>query len=87
MPQDATHTSSEIHLWLHHHPQVKTSVVYCLKSRAERVCTRDDIKEELNHLLRVIQANGYPHAVTAGFSTRIMIDRRCLMGCRGSGST
>ena len=56
----------------HHHPQVKTSVVSCLKSRAERVCTGDDHKEELNHLSRVFLVNGYPHAVTA----RVLNKRR-----------
>ena len=61
-----THTDRYLHFRSHHHPQVKTSVVSCLKSRAERVCTGDGLKEELNHLSRVFQANGYPHAVTAG---------------------
>ena len=30
------------------------------------MCAGDGLKEELNHLSRVFQANGYPHAVTAG---------------------
>ena len=55
-----THTDRYLHFRSHHHPQVKTSVVSCLKSRAERVCTGDGLKEELNHLSRVFQANGYP---------------------------
>ena len=61
-----THTDRYLHFRSHHHPQVKTSVVSCLKSRAERVCAGDSLKKELNHLSRVFQANGYPHAVTAG---------------------
>ena len=61
-----THTDWYLHFRSHHHPQVKTSVVSCLKSRAERVCAEDSLKEELNHLSRVFQANGYLHAVTAG---------------------
>ncbi|MDA8031702.1 MAG: reverse transcriptase domain-containing protein, partial [Alphaproteobacteria bacterium] len=61
-----THTDRYVHFRSHHHPQVKTSVVSCLKSRAEQLCTGDGLAEELNHLSRVFQANGYPHAVTAG---------------------
>ena len=30
------------------------------------MCAGDGLKEELNHLSRVFQVNGYPHAVTAG---------------------
>ena len=69
-----THTDRYLHFRSHHHPQVKTSVVSCLKSRAERVCTGDGLKEELNHLSSVFQANGYPHAVTAGVLNK---KRRC----------
>ena len=61
-----THTGRYLHFRSHHHPQIKTSVVSCLKSRAERVCAGDGLEEELNHLSRVFQVNGYPHAVTAG---------------------
>ena len=61
-----THTGWYLHFWSHHYPQIKTSVISCLKSRAERVCTGGGLKEELNHLSRVFQANGYPHAVTSG---------------------
>ena len=61
-----THTGWYLHFRSHHYPQIKTSVISCLKSRAERVCTGDGLKEELNHLSRVFQASGHPHAVTAG---------------------
>ena len=30
------------------------------------MCAGDSLKKELNHLSRVFQANGYPHAITAG---------------------
>ena len=61
-----THMDWYIHFRSHHHPQIKMSVVSCLKSRAERACPGDGLKEELNHLSRVFQANRYPHTVTAG---------------------
>ena len=56
-----THTDWYLHFRSHHHPQVKTNVVSCLKSRAEWVCAGDSLKEELNHLSRVFQANGHKH--------------------------
>ena len=62
----SAHTDWYHHFRSHHHPQIKTSVVSCLKSRAERACPGDGLKEELNHLSMVFQANGYPHAATAG---------------------
>ena len=57
------HTDWYLHFRSYHHPQVKR-VWYPVLS--QEVCTGDDHKEELNHLSRVFQANGYPHAVTAG---------------------
>ena len=51
-----THTDRYLHFRSHHHPPVKTSVVSCLKSRAEWVCAGDSLKKELNHLSRVFQA-------------------------------
>ena len=34
-----THTDRYLHVQSHYHSQIKTSVVSCLNSRAERVCT------------------------------------------------
>ena len=59
-----THTDWYLHFWSHHHPQAKTSVVYCLKMRAERVCTGDDFTKELHHLPNVFWANRYACVVT-----------------------
>ena len=79
-----THTDRYLHFWSHHHPQVKTSMVSCLNSRTERVCTRDDLKEELNHLSGVFQANGYLHAVTAGVLSKSFVPplqlKKALLG-------
>ena len=38
------------------------------------MCTRDGLKEELNHLSSVFQANGYPHAVTSG-----VLNKKCSL--------
>ena len=73
-----THTDRYLHFRSHHHSQVKTSVVSCLKSKAERLCTGDGRTEELNHLSRVFQANGYPHAIMAGVFNK---SRRCPPTC------
>ena len=67
-----THTDRYVHFRSHHHPQVKTCVVSCLTSRPDWLCTGDGLTEELNHLSRVFQANGYPHAAPAG-----VLNKRC----------
>ena len=61
-----THTDRYLYFWSHHHPQVKTSVVSCLKMRAEWVCSGVGHKKELHHLSNVFRANAHPCTVTAG---------------------
>ena len=58
-----THTDRYINFQSHHHPQVKSGVISCLKNRAMRVCDDEHLKMEMIHLKRTFRANGYPPSV------------------------
>ena len=55
-----THNDSYLHYRSNHHPRVKSGIVKCLGTRAQRICDRKDIDEETTRLKNVFQAIGYP---------------------------
>ena len=57
----ATHTDQYVHYESYHHLRIKSSIITCFKTRAERVCKGLNItKEKCN----VFVANGYPEEMT-----------------------
>ena len=55
-----THTDRYINFSSHHHPQVKSGVISCLRNRAEKACDQEHLKTEMVHLKKTFKANGYP---------------------------
>lgn len=58
-----THTDRYLHFRSHHHRQVLTGIVKCLKNRATKVCSKSKRPDKLHHLKRVFKKNGYPRQV------------------------
>ena len=55
-----THTDHYLNFNSNHHPRIKTGVIKCLANRAKKICTKNNIDDELTHLEHVFAANGYP---------------------------
>ena len=56
-----THTDCYLHYSSHHHPNVKSGVVFCLQHRAEGICKQDSaLADERKHVQNVLMTNGYP---------------------------
>lgn len=60
LPSPATYRSK---LYSHHHPQQLNSVVTSLTNRAYDLCDQDHLEEELDHIRRVLQRNGYKQKI------------------------
>ena len=54
-----THTDRYLHAESHHHPSQKVGILNTLATRAIRISDTEHLKEELAHLSRVLQENGY----------------------------
>ena len=54
-----THTDKYLHVESHHHPSQKIGILYTLAKRAFRVSDEDHLNEELQHLSKILQENGY----------------------------
>ena len=54
-----THTDRYLHADSHHFPPQKIGVINTLVTRALRISDREHIKDEINHLERVFEDNGY----------------------------
>ena len=61
MYRKPTHTDRYIHFKSNHHPATKIGTMMCLRRRAEEVCSRDMVQDELDHLATTFKANGYPN--------------------------
>ena len=61
-----TKTSQYLHFQSHHPPQVKTSVVSCLKKKEERVSRGKSLSNELQKFSDMFQAKGYPQCYREG---------------------
>ena len=59
-----THTDQYLHFESYHHPRIKSGIMICLRTRAERVCKGANVAEEKEHLCKVFIANGYPEEMT-----------------------
>ena len=59
-----THTDQYLHYESYHHPRIKSGIITCLKTRAERVCKGVNVTKEKEHLCNVFVANGYPEEMT-----------------------
>ena len=55
----STHTDRYLHATSHHHPSNLTSVVSSLINRANAICDKDHLNEELKHVDMVLSNNGY----------------------------
>ena len=66
------YTDRYIHFTSHHHPGIKSGTIRCLKHRMDIIC--DDVKkqEELSHIRKTFQNNGYP----TSFITRTLMIRQ-----------
>ena len=54
-----THTNKYLHAESHHHPSQKIGILHTLAKRAVRVSDEDHLNEELQHLSKILQENGY----------------------------
>ncbi|XP_030751544.1 uncharacterized protein LOC115879048 [Sitophilus oryzae] len=54
-----THTDRYLHKLSNHHPSQKQGIIGTLANRPRRICAKDHIQEELNHLNKAFLANGY----------------------------
>ena len=59
-----THTDQYLHHEFYHHPRIKSGILTCLRTRAERVCKGENVIEEKEHLYNVFVANGYSEEMT-----------------------
>ena len=59
-----THTDRYIHFTSNHHPSTKLGVINCLKTRAERICDKQHIRKEIQHIKEVFMKNGYPRSLS-----------------------
>ena len=76
-----THTNRSIHSSSHHHPRIETSIVQCLKRRADMICNEHTVNRDVRMLQSTFEANGYtrrvvwqtlrqpPHPTTRGSDT------------------
>ena len=55
-----THTDRYLPFSSHHHPQVLTGTMRCMRDRALQVCDDAHRHQELEHLEKVFLANGFP---------------------------
>ncbi|XP_054718629.1 uncharacterized protein LOC129228027 [Uloborus diversus] len=67
-----THTDRYLHKKSNHHPRQKMAVINTLMHRAERICEKTHLKEELKHLELAFQANRF----TRGEIRRALHPRR-----------
>ena len=58
------HTDQYLHFESYHHPRIKSGIMTCLRTRAERVCKGANVAEEKEHLCKVFIANGYDQEVS-----------------------
>ncbi|GJQ74695.1 hypothetical protein Trydic_g21546 [Trypoxylus dichotomus] len=61
--REPTHTDRYLHNQSNHHPGQKNTVMRTLVERACRVCSEEQLKEELDHLRQALRCNGYPEDV------------------------
>ena len=54
-----THTDKYLHAESHHHPSQKIGILHTLAKRVVRVSDEDHLNEELQHLSKILQENGY----------------------------
>ncbi|GJQ72989.1 hypothetical protein Trydic_g1626 [Trypoxylus dichotomus] len=54
-----THTDRYLHNQSNYHPGLKNTVVRTMVKRARRICSEDQLKEELDHLRQALRCNGY----------------------------
>ncbi|GJQ74561.1 hypothetical protein Trydic_g21422 [Trypoxylus dichotomus] len=76
-----THTDRYLQNQSNHHPDQKNTVVCALVQRGRRVCSEEQLKEELNHLKQALRCNGYPEdvikrAITSKSRSRDNNDRK-----------
>jgi len=59
-----THTDSYLRWTSNHSNRTKVGIIECLTNRARKICnTKQDLKNELDHLEKAFAANGYPSRV------------------------
>lgn len=54
-----THTERYLHANSRHHPKLKIGIIRTLKTRATKISDLDNLEDELNHLHKVFELNGY----------------------------
>ena len=54
-----THTDIYVHASSHHHPLQKLGIIHTLATRAIRISYKEHLGEELGHLSKTLQNNGY----------------------------
>ena len=62
-----THTDQYLQHESYHHPRIKSGIMSCLMTRAERLHRGDNVTKEKQHLCNVFVANGYPKEMTEKF--------------------
>ena len=62
-----THTDQYLHYESYHHPRIKSGIMSCLRTRAERLCQEDNVTKEKKHLCNLFVASGYPEEMTRKF--------------------
>ena len=62
-----SHTDQYLHYECYHHPRIKSGIMSCLKTIAERVYRGDNITGKKEHFCNVFVANGYPEEMTRKF--------------------
>ena len=65
------HTDQYLHYESYHHPRIKSEIVLCLRTRAERLCQGDNVTKQKQHLSNAFVANGYPEEMTRKFFNKL----------------
>ena len=54
------HTDQYLHYSSHHHCQLETGIISCLRHMANNLCNDTEARDEIFHLQQTFEANGYP---------------------------
>jgi hypothetical protein len=57
------HSSLVFHFTSNYHPSTQLGVIKCLKTLAERICDKQHIRKEIQHIKEVFMKNGYPRSL------------------------